>query len=397
MPPGQIPAVFPSVNVNNVELPCYMWEVHVGSYGTLGTAHLYTSGRMLKESGIQLVNSVEGNATVIPVNISIVDQTGIRNVVFAGGYDRFEPIMHRDQVVIYARDMAAPMYDSPIVFSDTQYQNITPSDFAIQMAQKFGLSYDVDPTPNGTTIGATFNNQTVFMARPQSPWALLESLAQQIGFSLSVQPVATGLTSSGGYVQGVLKFKQIGKSVALPGLPAVPPTTFTWRAAPSTTPDNVIPIKELHLIHQPRKNKTFAVKVVSQDPNTLQPVVATAYAGAISTTQNVTAGVPVYLYNIPGRTYAQAVNDANGYAADIAKRELLATVTVDGMSSLMPLDQIVIAEAVQGDLFGLANRNMYVNSITHHFGMAPGLSSDAEGFLTTFTAMTVPQGITAAA
>jgi hypothetical protein len=90
--------------------------------------------------------------------------------------------------------------------------------------------------------------------------------------------------------------------------------------------------------------------------------------------------IPIYTFHADGLTASQAQSRAEAIAADIAKRELVATCLADVIPGMEPGQQVTLAGLINQEF---ASHTYYVTAYHHRFSVGKG---DSPGqFDTSFT------------
>lgn len=387
-----IPRVTSTILINGLDVKCLGWTVKVGSYGSIGSATLKTTYQQLDESGID-IESFEGGETVeIRVRMDASEDI----LIFGGIFNDDDVNLDASEVSLNCLDHAAVLVDTKTVFND---KGSSPSGIARKFAEKYGFEPVITDSPAGVVAGTLLGASTT---KPSSQpiWTLLQTLARSIGFECHVTPDKKLVFGPGGDA-GTFQFKYKANQYDT-ALSAV------WG---------------LRRKRNPRRNKTFQVRVYSYDHRRRQLTTGTAVAVGKEQTQQVGAatvnnptvspgqnrfiragiysagagsavraqlpeGIPVYAYHINGLTPAQANERALAIAHDIAKREVIFSGSVNGLPSLIPESQLELIEANPGELRGFAGRPLTVTQIEHQMTMPQGVGSG--GFSTNFVANNLP-------
>ena len=397
-----------TITIQDIEVEARNWLVSVGTAGAIGRAQFTVSKAMLKAAGVDLLSLSEASETP-EVYIKVRPSDGNEEIIFGGVYDNHDIDHDNDTTVINALDWAARLVTEKRVLTDINYRNKTPSDIATEIAEKFGFTPKVEPTPGGVKAGLIFNRDAVFSSEPQPIWNVLLLLARDLAFEVRITPN-----------------KEL---IFAPVDPEEEPLVLHYKPKPGN--DDVIPVRGLHTHHSPRRNKTFQVQVLSFRPNKAQ--VTKAQAVALGTEQVKTSGPttvvgntiissisnnsipsgvywgaagagvknqlssslqgkPVYTFRIPGLTPEQAQLKAASIAKEIAKRELVVTGVVAGRLDVTPQRPIVIEESEPDELQGYAGKSLAILKVEHSFSMNMPGEYKGRGFQTKFTALALPLG-----
>jgi hypothetical protein len=260
------------------------------------------------------------------------------------------------------------------------------SSLVTAIANQFGLTPDLrlsqasgsDPEI-GTIFGA--GGDTILTTVPQSLWGVLMRLARDTGNEVYTTPdkhLVFGVPGAG-----------------------LEPLTFCWKQNPPQ--GDALPLLDLNIEHNPRRNLTFRVLVLSYNPTTRQTVKGQAYvigsdratagggmvragawsgANASSIQSAIGTGaaskknaIPLYTFHVDGLTQAQANFRAQSIAADISKRELI----VQGAADIIPGIAPSQPARLDGDIDdGFLSHQYYVTSYSHTFSMPQGGGGKAE-------------------
>jgi hypothetical protein len=253
-----------------------------------------------------------------------------------------------------------------------------------------------NPNPTtGTSSGAADSNPTmgalyggedqIYWPMPETLWGVLNKLARDTGNEVYVTPnkkLVFGLPGAG-----------------------LTPIVASWGLNPP--PSGAYACKNLVIEHNPRRNLTFRVLVLSYDAAKAQVTEGTAYVLGTNVNTNdqqtVHAGVwtgtdasligtqlfktqqdyaiPLYTFRIDGLTQQQTQTQAVAIARDIAKRELIVTCETDGIMTVLPMNPISLTGPDLDPEF--VAHNYWVNAYSHEFRLTQ--NSERAEFMTKLT------------
>jgi hypothetical protein len=392
MPPNTLDIFQSEVTVNGQIIPVNSWGVHVGTYGQIGRVECVTSLKAMREYGLDDLSGLAPD-TYTPLALSFNAET-----VFGGTYFAGNPTYDEDLFSFFGRDYAAILFDTKRSIASLNLDNVTVSDLVRQLAQEYGLDAQVN-IDNDPLVGTVVTEGSTMATYPQPIWNLIVYLARMTGAEVYTTP------------QNVLTFQSIGQDDTQ--------HTVTWKALDALNNQNALnaPVLKLRALHQPQRNKQFAVVVRSHHQKTTQTNTATvtingedialpgtkktlragfytgsAGANARGILSNRGLGLPVYEFREDGLTPDLAQARAEGYAREIAKRLYIWTAVVDGNPLIRPTQRITVEESEAGSLFGLNANNLYITGVMHTLETPQGeeIGGDGEGYLTTITAMSIP-------
>jgi hypothetical protein len=274
-------------------------------------------------------------------------------------------------------------------------ENQQCSDIVTAIAQEFGFNpiLNVTATKNptfGTLYGSA--DQT-FITVPQSLWNILHQLARDTGNTVYVTPTKD------------LVFGEPGVGLA----------TIYLSYDDFNMPDGYVPCKNMRMEHHPRKNSTFRVIVISYEPGHAQPVVGRAvyvgdnYAGAYGLQAGVASGatatkqadaafvklksgvgqVALYTLHVDGLNQQQADMKAASFATELARREVLASATIDGLANILPTQIVRIGGNLIPKQF--VNETFYVSEYQQTFILPTTATSRPDGgWITQLTGLNIP-------
>jgi hypothetical protein len=384
--------------INGNPIPVNAFDVHGASVGHSGHMQATTSLIALEESGFELVEESIASPTGVQVDL-IVSVDGEPYYVFSGEYVSSKFSYRASSVTINARDWSGPIIDQKRVLvsliggtqgaltvaesSSSQgvsTQNQTLTQIVSAIAQQFDLTpvMQLGSGPNSNpTIGQIFGNtnDTVFSPTPKSLWEVLTRLARETGNIVYVNPLKQ------------LVFGQPGAGLT--------PINLAWKMNP--IPPGYLPLTDLNVEHNPRRNLTFQVQVLSYDPTLGQITKGLSYVVGSNMTTNsgstVSAGmwngpnaqsiassvgtgksssknqIPIYTYHVDGLTAAQAQARAQAIATDIAKRELIVHVDADFIPLTAPSNPATLAGAIDPEF---ASHQYFTTGYTHTMRMKKG-------------------------
>jgi len=383
-----------SVIIGGVEIPISSGNVAGASHGHTGHASLTTSIAALTAQNIDLIEIAQDAPTILPVDVYLV-KDGATAHLFGGEYIKANFAYRADTVTIHARDWSGLLVDQKRVLtnilggntgalapgeqpgSGISTTNQTISQLVTAIANQFGLTPDLrlsNSPGSNPQVGTIFgnSNDTVLTAVPQSLWGILLRLARDTGNEVYTTP------------EKRLVFGEPGAGLT--------PLALGWKMNP--VPDGTLPLLDLNIEHNPRRNLTFRVLVLSYDPTVGQPTKGQAYViGSDMTTSSgatVHAGawngaaaaqiqgavgkgsaskknaIPLYTFHIDGLTAAQANLRAQSIATDIAKRELIVRADMDILPGVEPSQAARLDGAINA---GFLAHSYYVTSFSHMFKM----------------------------
>ncbi len=259
------------------------------------------------------------------------------------------------------------------------------------IAKQFGLTPDLRLAEGSDPqIGNLFgdSNDTVLTSAPQSLWGFINRLARASGNTVYTTP------------QKALVF-------GVPGA-GLEPIAITYRSNP--IPPGMYGAISLDVEHNPRRNLTFRVLVLSYDPTTSTTtkgqafVIGSNYSTSEGSTVHAGAwggtdadnianaigtgkgskknAVQLYTFHLDGLTAAQAQAQAKSIAADIAKRELIASVKTTCVPTVQPSNPATLGGQINGEF---AAHKYFVTQYNHKFSM--GKEGGGEGAFDTHMMM----------
>ena len=379
------------INVGGMSVNPLAFAVRVGCFGQIGTASIVADrGELLQSSGFDLAKSASMRGA--DASISVNGQK-----LFGGTYFGHQRSLRANEVTLICRDYAGQLVDTCQSLADFDTQNQTAAQIMQQIAQRGGLTADIQGAD--TIVGDLTEQGAQFATHPQPLWDLIVLLARATGTNFYVSPdkqLIVAPTMAGTIFQ--YSWREGADAAALFG---------------STGTDMAI---DVEIQDQVARNGSFQVVVLSEHQKDASMVtgIAINVADDISSSTGQAAGIyvggqanpvsqaisdgnltiPKYEFHIAGLTQAQAEAKAQGLAFDIAKRLLMVAVHIEGEPAITPLDKVQLLEGEPGALDGLHGVPLYISGLHHTYQTPSGLSST--GFLTTVTLLTVPENIQAA-
>ncbi len=410
--------------IDGKHLPIWEFTVTMGAYGTVGTFSATTDIEALNTAKIDLyVESLATKKPFLPVQIYVSDQYGNTNyLLFGGEYDRSEWEMLEDTVTLTGRDWAGILVDTKVTLQDqsmyfnTQASNSVPTlnlgdlDFTVnnltiyqfyeKVASIFGFTLDINqaelwPKP----LGVQVQEYHVFSGSPKPLWDIMVFLARIGGVS---EPLEVFITPD--------------KVIHLQPVSTTETLNVSWKLPSSQISKGTFPLMNLRITHEPRRNATFAVVVLSYH----YAAVHSQWAGIMyANTENFNKnqanyqkydvggpgwtvgqgpwasgnlmndlGKPVYVFREKqGMNKSTAYQQAFAMVADLAKREIIIEGTIDGYAPLLPMTKITLTGK---SLMGFEVRTYYANTVEHHFSLPDETGDNDSGFTTHFKAWTLP-------
>ena len=392
---------------------------------------MHTSVAMLQALKLDLAE-IAGADTIVPVSIYVQYTSGLSpqpNVkIFDGDVVSVEWDFDQDSVVIHARDHAGVFVDQRRILTrdaKTATQALAPlspgqvlnpqgistvnrlvSQVVTDIAENFGYTPVLNMTsgsdvPAGASYGG---NDHTYMTIPQNLWSVLNELARDTGNEVYTTPDRR------------LVFGQPGA-----GLQTIP---LSWNVPVLSPVQNWLPVADLRVVHNPRRNGTFRVLVTSYDPARAQPTIGRATfigsnlatpslkEGVYSGPQALTADsallqmaqtrgygtvrdlshVQLYTFHWDGYSTSDANAKAASIASDISKRLMVMSGRIDGYPTMAPTQPLTMhaGPSVPGSFAG---NTWYVSGYRHKFTM-PGKGHSRgrrwDGFTTEFSALDLP-------
>lgn len=409
----------PVVKVNQTTVPLTSFRLHGGGFGSVGHCTIDTSLTALLANKIDLFSIASGSPGAIEVDVYVQPADGQQKQIFGGEYLRTDYDIDNDLVRIHARDWAGTLVDqrrvltkigkavekvlAPLAPGRVSVKGISNENQQIgnivnSIADEFGFTAVLNLSDGNPTIGTLYgSSDQSFIIVPQNLWSILNQLARDSGYDVYVTP------------DKKLVFGAPGAGLSTINL--------TWNILPG---DSQMPCRNLHIEHHPRRNSTFRVLVISHDPTKAQATLGRAtyigpnFAGqhglsggmnvggaAIAADKNIlglqasgskigVAQIPLYTFNVEGLTADQANVRAQTIAADIAKRELILSATIDGVADLLPTQPIKLTGDVPNDFVG---QTYYVSAFEQSFRLPEqgghGHGHDT-GWISHITALNIP-------
>lgn len=413
-----------TITIGNITCPCYQWSTDIGTYGQIGRGTIKTSITALNNAGINLDtlnastftvgagSSIGGSLSVASSN-NIPITIAVNNVTIFGGYYFFGVYEHHmDEAEISFRDYACVFFDSKTSLATLKLANKSVSDLVTEICQSKGLTpqINIPEAIADESVGSIFTGLGVsssapsgqvanFSSYPRSLWSVLVFLARAVGANIYTVPTANvqGTTSTLTDLNpGTLFFEQF------PTNPVI--NRFYWMPQMPLVGPFPRPIRRLTTLHQPQRNKNFAVVVKSFHGPSVEISTAAATvtnAGVFSASgsgaqvrsllSNAGNGIPVYEFRIDGLLSGDVQAKAEEIANAIAAKLFVQTCVVDFDSSLRPLQQAVIIPANGAiGLLGFQSPTMYINGVTHSMNINQGGGVGEGGLITVLKLLNLP-------
>jgi hypothetical protein len=420
-----------SYTVGGVHIPASGFEVVGGSYGSIGHATVRTSILALETQGVDLVQ-LTSSAPQVPVTVTVYEG-GYPGTVFGGEATTTEWDFRTDTVTLHSRDWAGVLVDQKRILardvapltaalgplspgqnfsaSGVSTMNRNVSQVVTDIANQFGFT-PVVQMAGGTDVvaGSIYGSADhVFMTIPQNLWSVLNTLARDTGNEVYVTPdkrLVFGAPGAG--------LQTLQLSWNLPELQG--------------QSGSFLPCDGLSITHNPRRNNTFRVLVISYDPaKAIVTLGRATYIGdsasqsssnpALSSI-NVSSGlhtgsdavqadgalanvagsktigntsdlshIQLYTFHWDGLTADQANARAAAIATDISKRLLLMRCRIDGYPAMVPTQPLTLqGQHIPANMSG---NTWYVSGYRHSFVM-PTPKSKSGGFWTEISALDLP-------
>lgn len=382
-------------------------DVEGASVGNSGHMTAHCGMKALQDAGIDLVALAIANPGDLAVN-AFVTLDGVTTQLFGGEYVSGEYLYNQQAVTVHARDWSGPLIDQKRVLVNILAGNVGPlapseaetggvstqnqklSQVVTAIAKQFSLTPDLRLAEGADPdIGTIFgdSNDTIITPTPQSLWGILTRLARDSGNVLYVTP------------QKHLVFGEAGAGLE--------PVALCYRVNP--IPAGTYGAMGIDVVHNPRRNLTFRVVVLSYDHTNSTMTKGQAYvigsnysaegdvtvhAGAWSgpaaekITSAIGAGnqskknaVPVYTFHADGLTAAQAQTQATAIANDIAKRELIVKTSTRCIPTLQPSNPVTLLGQLNQEFLA---HQYFVTQYGHKLRMPKG-QGDAAIFDTSLT------------
>jgi hypothetical protein len=383
--------------INGIEVPVNQWHSKIGSYGSIGSASFTTSRKMLANKGIEILDLVSGGGKNIPVDVYVTLGNDPQFHCFGGYLDALDIEYDSDTVVLSGRDFASEMVDSRRVLNLNEYTNKTPSQIAEKLAEDFGLTPKITASPGGVLAGSFFNRDAVLSRQSRPVWTTLVWLAQQIGFQVYVNP------------EKELVFCPVDSGEDM--------KTFIWK--PTSNNYSGIIVKNLHVKHSIKRNRSFKVRVLSYHPKTTKTTtsevtifgenVSVPVAGSDGTTtrrHNVREGyyrgsagsraasesrqagldVPTYTFNYSGLTPDQCKAKAEAIAENIAHKLFTVDALMSGRTDLKMHQQVKLDGTIEDLIKG---KTFFITALNNSFSQ-PSDGGEGGGFVTSVVMNTLP-------
>ena len=392
--------VFAACSFGGQILPITAFTVSGGAYGTTGRANFRTSITALKALNINLYDlSVSSGPSVEVLAYANYGNNTQPARIFGGEYLNTTWSYEDDLVEIAARDYLGVLVDQhrlPTRLNKAliQWANVGQSanSFGVEIqnqllssvveaiANEFGLTPIVQLNSN-PILGIQYGSvDRVFTTVPQNLYTILQTLALNSGYETFGTPKKQLYFGLPGIGQNVLNVAyKVG----------------TQQLTNSNTRPTPVPCKNIEIEHQPRRNATFSVIVISQDfakakptkgyATVVAPGIPSFTAGihsgpdAISTNQALrTKGlqVPLYTFHEEGLTADQTSAKAAAIAMDIAKRAVIVSFDIDGYIDMLPTKQVKLLGDVDA---AFAAMDFYVTAYQHTFTMPSGRGGGGGG------------------
>ena len=418
-------------SIGGKSIPINQLSVTTGSYGSVGHATMSTDISMLDNVKVDLVK-VASEGTQVPVSISVFYNKFNETSIFGGEFLRASWNFDADTVTINARDWAGVLVDQRRVLTrdvkpltqilqplavgrDPEVGISTMNRQVSQVVTDIANAYGFKPVINmreGSDVpaGAIYGSQDhVFMTIPQSMWSVLNILAKDTGNEVYVTPDKR------------LVFGEPGAGLPTVQLSWRTPIGQVLRSQANPNPAGPVPCRDLVIDHNPRRNSTFRVLVISYDPASAKTVIGRAtYVGdnmasagapiglnigsaAASADKSLAndaqtkgygsisrlSSVQLYTFHWDGLTVETANARAGAIATDIAKRLLLMNCRIDGYPLLRPTQKLQLyAPSISSQFSG---NTWYTCGINHTYRMPGNRGRDTlSGFWTTIQALDVP-------
>lgn len=376
-------------------VPITSLDIVGASVGASGHLSAVAGMKALADAGINLVALSIANPGSLAVN-AFVTIDGVKTQLFGGEYLNAKYQYNMRQVTLHARDWSGPLIDQKRVLVNIlqgntgalapaekptggiSTQNQKLSQVVTAIATQFTLTPDLrlaeGSDPNvGTIFGDS--NDIVLTSTPQSLWGILTRLARDSGNVVYVTP------------QKHLVFGEAGAGL----------DTLALAYEVNPVPPGCFLALDMDFQHNPRRNLTFRVVVLSYDHTNSSLTKGQAYvigsnystegdttvhagawtgASAEKITSAIGTGaaskknaIPVYTYHADGLTQAQANQQAQAIAADIAKRELICTTVANCIPWIQPSNPATIMGQIDPEF---ASHQYFVTQYSHQFRMPKG-------------------------
>jgi phage protein D len=361
--------------IAGIDVPLVSARCTLSSQSAMGTAEATTSLGLLANSGIDLITASQTADGATFDLWGYYDNS--KNLLFSGVVDSCDGNFGEDEITIRGRDHAASLADGRQTVASLNFRNQTIGQIVTQIANKFGLTPLV--TDPGVMAGPLMNGENFYGPHPQTYWAIIQTLADQVGYEAYVTPDQT------------LYFGPEQDKSAI---------NVNFGADPHSGAEN--PLLSLAFTYNPRNNSNITVKVISSMPQQANYVLATATAKQLQvgsdqrkptallegrglrvnrqgSSGGIAAPKSVYYIFAPGMSPDQAQAKAQSAADDLAKRQIIIDGTLEGLPSLQLHSKINLLETTI-DLLGFESLDYNVAQVGHSFDME-------NGFNTTFSAI----------
>jgi hypothetical protein len=388
------------LKIAGIPIPIDSYSVSGSSSGSTGHMQANTGMARLEAAGIDLVEMAVKSPTALPLDIFLTEDDAVTQI-FSGEYLSAGFDYAATSVSIHARDWSGPLVDQRRVLvsilggnagslapsedktDGVETQNQKVSQIVTAIAKQFSLIPDLrlakgsDPDI-GTIFGTS--SDTILTTTPQSLWSILNRIARDTGNIVYTTP------------QKHLVFGEPGA-----GLQTIP---ITWKVNP--IPDGSFGAMNLSIDHNPRRNSSFQVIVLSYDPTDSKVTTGRSYVigsnfatndkatvrpglwsgqqaqsilNATKTTSDTESKdkknnkIPIYTFHVDGLTQAQADQRAQAIALDISKRELIANAKIRCLPSVQPATPVSLAGQINQEF---ASHKYFVTEYSHHYKLTAG-------------------------
>lgn len=268
----------------------------------------------------EILVDVYAGTHVDPQNFSLSDLT----LLMTARIDELRLNPATRTINLRGRDLTSLLTDNK---SDAKYPNLTASAIATLLAQKVGLTPNVQATQG--PVGAFYNADHVQMQRQQTPWTLLTYLAQHEG----VQCFVLGRTLYFGEFSAQLSNE---------------PYLIQFNPPTVDAPYGTSNAQELHFTHDLTLTHDITVRVRSFHGYKNAAYSATAKPPKalkhIERGARLVQEIQHYDYTFPGLTQEQCQKKADELLKSISKHELKVHATLPGDVLVYPWTPV----AVQG-------------------------------------------------
>jgi|GEM_PF-2567723 len=368
--------------IDGKEFPVLAWTATLASQGTMGTASAEGLLSDLIDNNLDLIEaSQDANGASLDIYAGFGDN---KERVFSGVVDECNLNFDDNTFTVRGRDHSASFKDGKRTLANLNTKNQKISEIVKQIADKFGFKSDI--TDPGLMAGVKMNGQYNFAPEPQHYWKTLQTLAMNVGYECYMKDGNT-LYFGPPKEQGNI--------------------TVNYGADRGSGAEN--PGWGLEVDYQPRNNSNITVKVMSVDTQTTKKITATAKtdevtvgkghrtssskSGSNTKSRSVAAGhsgvkaPPKTTYYIQrhGLSKEHAEKLAQGMAEQLAKRQIILSMNIEGLPS-MKIHSIVTLRETGIDLMGFSGIPLNVAEVSHTFHMSEGDSNDG-GYVTHFKAL----------